>query len=29
MVTTDPGKLPAHSIWYLLTDLPRPSGRRA
>jgi len=29
VATTDPGKLPGHSTWYLLTDLPRPTGRRA
>jgi hypothetical protein len=28
VATTDPGKLPGHSTWYLLTDLPRLTGRR-
>jgi SRSO17 transposase len=28
VATTDPGKLPGHSSWYLLTNLPRPSSRR-
>jgi hypothetical protein len=27
--TTDPARLPAMSTWYLLTNLPRPAGRRA
>jgi hypothetical protein len=27
--TTDPARLPGHSSWYLLTNLPRPTGRRA
>jgi SRSO17 transposase len=29
VATTDPGSLPGHSTWYLLTDLPRPTNRRA
>jgi DDE superfamily endonuclease len=29
VATTDPGSLPGHSSWYLLTNLPRPTGRRA
>jgi hypothetical protein len=29
VATTDPGKLPGHSTWYLLADLPRSTGRRA
>jgi len=29
VATTDPGRLPGHSTWYLLTNLPRPPGRRA
>jgi DDE superfamily endonuclease len=29
VATTDPGRLPAMSTWYLLTNLPRPAGRRA
>jgi SRSO17 transposase len=29
VATTDPGRLPGHSSWYLLTNLPRPSSRRA
>jgi hypothetical protein len=29
VATTDPARLPGHSSWYLLTNLPRPSGRRA
>jgi SRSO17 transposase len=29
VATTDPGRLPGHSTWYLLTNLPRPAGRRA
>jgi hypothetical protein len=29
VATTDPASLPGHSSWYLLTNLPRPSGRRA
>jgi hypothetical protein len=29
VATTDPGSLPGHSSWYLLTNLPRPSSRRA
>jgi hypothetical protein len=29
VATTDPGRLPGHSSWYLLTNLPRPAGRRA
>jgi Transposase DDE domain len=28
VATTDPGRLPGHSSWYLLTNLPRPSSRR-
>jgi hypothetical protein len=29
VATTDPGRLPGHSTWYLLTNLPRPTSRRA
>jgi len=29
VATTDPGSLPGHSSWYLLTNLPRPTSRRA
>jgi DDE superfamily endonuclease len=29
VATTDPARLPVHSSWYLLTNLPRPAGRRA
>jgi len=29
VTTTDPARLPGSSTWYLLTDLPRPAGRRA
>jgi hypothetical protein len=29
VATTDPAHLPAMSTWYLLTNLPRPAGRRA
>jgi DDE superfamily endonuclease len=29
VATTDPASLPGHSSWYLLTNLPRPSSRRA
>jgi hypothetical protein len=29
VATTDPASLPGHSSWYLLTNLPRPAGRRA
>src|SRR5512132_2826945 len=29
VASTDPARLPGHSSWYLLTNLPRPSGRRA
>jgi hypothetical protein len=29
VATTDPGRLPGHSSWYLLTNLPRPRSRRA
>jgi DDE superfamily endonuclease len=29
VATTDPGRLPGHSSWYLLTNLPRPATRRA
>jgi hypothetical protein len=29
VATTDPGALPGHSTWYLLTNLPRPAGGRA
>jgi hypothetical protein len=29
VATTDPGRLPGRSSWYLLTSLPRPAGRRA
>jgi hypothetical protein len=29
VATTDPAGLPAMSTWYLLTNLPRPAGRRA
>jgi hypothetical protein len=29
VATTDPARLPGHSTWYVLTDLPRPAGRRA
>jgi hypothetical protein len=28
VATTDPARLPGHSSWYLLTNLPRPSSRR-
>jgi hypothetical protein len=28
VATTDPARLPGHSSWYLLTNLPRPTGRR-
>jgi hypothetical protein len=28
VATTDPARLPAMSTWYLLTNLPRPTGRR-
>ena len=28
VATTDPAKLPGHSSWYLLTNLPRPRSRR-
>jgi SRSO17 transposase len=29
VATTDPGSLPGHSSWYLLTNLPRPTSSRA
>jgi hypothetical protein len=29
VATPDPARLPGHSSWYLLTNLPRPSSRRA
>jgi DDE superfamily endonuclease len=29
VATTDPGRLPAHSTWYLLTNRPRPDTARA
>jgi hypothetical protein len=29
VATTDPGKLPGMSTWYLLTNLPRPASGRA
>jgi hypothetical protein len=29
VATTDSGRLPGHSSWYLLTNLPRPATRRA
>jgi hypothetical protein len=29
VASTDPGRLPGHSSWYLLTNLPRPATRRA
>jgi DDE superfamily endonuclease len=29
VATTDPASLPAMSTWYLLTNLPRPTSRRA
>jgi hypothetical protein len=29
VATTDPASLPGHSSWYLLTNLPRPTNRRA
>jgi hypothetical protein len=29
VATTDPARLPGHSSWYLLTNLPRPARRRA
>jgi SRSO17 transposase len=29
VATTDPGSLPGHSTWYLLSNLPRPTNRRA
>ena len=29
VATTDPAKLPGHSSWYLLTNLPRPATGRA
>jgi hypothetical protein len=29
VATTDPASLPGHSSWYLLTNLPRPTTRRA
>jgi SRSO17 transposase len=29
VATTDPARLPGHSTWYLLTNLPRPTSRRA
>jgi hypothetical protein len=29
VASTDPGRLPGHSTWYLLTNLPRPASRRA
>jgi hypothetical protein len=29
VATTDPARLPGHSTWYLLSNLPRPTSRRA
>ena len=29
VATTDPARLPGHSSWYLLTNLPRPASGRA
>jgi hypothetical protein len=29
VASIDPGRLPGHSTWYLLTNLPRPATRRA
>ena len=29
VASTDPARLPGHSSWYLVTNLPRPAGRRA
>jgi SRSO17 transposase len=29
VASTDPGSLPGHRSWYLLTNLPRPATRRA
>ena len=29
VASTDPGGLPGHSTWYLLTNLPRPATRHA
>jgi hypothetical protein len=29
VATTDPASLPGHNTWYLLTNLPRPTTRRA
>jgi hypothetical protein len=29
VASTDPARLPGHSSWYLLTNLPRPTGGRA
>jgi len=29
VASTDPARLPSHSSWYLLTNLPRPASRRA
>jgi hypothetical protein len=29
VASTDPARLPGHSSWYLLTNLARPTGRRA
>jgi hypothetical protein len=29
VASTDPTRLPGHSTWYLLTNLPRPATRRA
>jgi hypothetical protein len=29
VATTDPARLPGHSSWYLLTNLPRPASHRA
>jgi DDE superfamily endonuclease len=29
VASIDPGRLPGHSTWYLLTNLPRPTSRRA
>ena len=29
VASTDPARLPGHSTWYLLTNLPRPATRRA
>jgi hypothetical protein len=29
VATTDPARLPGHSSWYLLTNLPRPANRHS